>query len=1239
MNHQSALPFSFFGALLLLSSFLHVSSFLHAETPLPPSVLGKWTAPSWDGAQIRTDGTTLHVTNPADPGKRVQITTQTPEIALTLNPRLEKDCLVLDASRLTGPGPENLKLIYYSLPEDQVGEEYFTLRTEIQGPNGGSGRLFFEGRTKENAHFFRELKIHLNGRRQIFENEELLPNDLAWLTLRFDFVHPGEYRFYGTTVTNSALLEPDPETANQPAELIFSLPFDGNAEPAQAAGEKKPLAEKGVTYVPGLKGQAAQFSQKNAPVLKFAREGNLCEERGTISAWVRLDGEVPAGWRMILSEPWQDATRIGSGAIWYWVYEGALRGDVSDIYDRYIVRPMPRDGAWHHVVFTWDEFNHKSLYIDGDRKSILERKGNLAQPTKPGSFNRTPYSEFFVGSYLGRALNGAMDELKIYSGPLSQDEVTALFHEFRSIAYKPRTRYFFEDEPLKLDGTLSNFAQVEQALTVRVKEQTPQDAGPKVLFEQKLTAQPGEKALDLTLPKQKPGVYRIEFYDLEDRLICTFPVWIFHASNTTGQSLSSARTTTGQLWSEDLKLKLIAEIDPTQAFREGPAGEHYSQVGEAHVAELNGVKYLETAPAAGDRFALRVHFPEPKGKCFAVEYDFPDDKCRSADILLQPVKADQNDYDLQVGYVTGDEYPNSGQMMTQRYLIYPRGEDYTLIVMSARTMEAGAALAKLRVYEVEGPLPIAQISPAKPRDGWTRPVGIYFEDPAVGYDFGNFGYSPENFESMLDRLCAYMKYSGQSMFSYPFVWYDGVIGDRYNPRNHPPRPAEAFAKKFDREGLDFMVTFNQNNISFECPAVTRADIQKGRLYDSIFTIHNTGTPHPGGWHDSPPIFNILHPDVQKMVLQEVDEILDICADHPSFRGIVLHLPMHSLNSLGDIRTGYNDYMIRDFEKETGITVDVDKKDPKRGKLYYEWLMKNAREEWVDWRCRKLSAWYKTLAKRLTDRRPDLKLGIHAITPILYARTVYDDVEGLRDFWGQVNRDMGIDAKYLADDPAIFVEQSVFPADYRWMHGRSRPEIRERLRLTEESRGMYASLLDAPNAWVHHFDRYWESAIARDETRNGKPNQFPSPWLKECTWRVTTLNPSGIQAMKHYVMPLRYKDVLGISKGGFLIGSYGMEPELIAFAQAFRALPAVEFSDVKGSTETVKIRRWSDGKSTWFYAVNTTLDPVTVTIAKPGTVLDLARNVKIKYEGDAKIKLGPYALRSFQVPGDVEIVVK
>ena len=123
------------------------------------------------------------------------------------------------------------------------------------------------------------------------------------------------------------------------------------------------------------------------------------------------------------------------------------------------------------------------------------------------------------------------------------------------------------------------------------------------------------------------------------------------------------------------------------------------------------------------------------------------------------------------------------------------------------------------------------------------------------------------------------------------------------------------------------------------------------------------------------------------------------------------------------------------------------------------------------------------------------------------------------------------------------------------------------------------------------------------------------------------------------MPLRYKDVLGISKGGFLIGSYGMEPELIAFAQAFRALPAVEFSDVKGSTETVKIRRWSDGKRTWFYAVNTTLDPVTVTIAKPGTVLDLARNVEIKYEGDAKIKLGPYALRSFQVPGDVEIVVK
>jgi len=140
------------------------------------------------------------------------------------------------------------------------------------------------------------------------------------------------------------------------------------------------------------------------------------------------------------------------------------------------------------------------------------------------------------------------------------------------------------------------------------------------------------------------------------------------------------------------------------------------------------------------------------------------------------------------------------------------------------------------------------------------------------------------------------------------------------------------------------------------------------------------------------------------------------------------------------------------------------------------------------------------------------------------------------------------------------------------------------------------------------------------------------WFKEHKWRVSTLNPVDFYAMKHYVMPLRYHDIQGITKGGFLIGTYGMEEKLAAFSAAFRALPAVPFADHDCSTEEVKVRQYSDGKFTWFYAVNTSESFTEVQIPVSAEyALDLARNVRIKVSGETlTVKLAPYSLRSFRV---------
>ncbi|MBQ6108897.1 MAG: hypothetical protein IJK97_11865, partial [Thermoguttaceae bacterium] len=844
-----------------------------------------------------------------------------------------------------------------------------------------------------------------------------------------------------------------------------------------------------------------------------------------------------------------------------------------------------------------------------------------------------PFESFFVGGFPNwQCLQGNLDELKIFSAPLNRDEIQKLYREFRPVSLKNTgTLCVMADGPGEIEGTIQNQGKTDLEGTVKLFADDQTEPVQELPMKFKAGA---ETPFQLTLDPKKLGsksakvnAFHLQVFQKDhdqdvlaaSRILPVLPVPHSPEMLEAQQEKIRKESALKDLWTEDLKLKLLEEIDPTTI-----SPDRITSFGVTAVGTLDGRKYLEMKNEKGFRFA--IHLPAlQKGKLYCFEWEVPDDKMRTVDIIAQSAKLTAgSEYELQTGYCTGDEYPNTGKWIVQRDLLWSRADDYALVFTTNRKVTpvdtknpncpngecvgGGAAIGKIRVYEVLNPeLPVARINPAHPVDGWTRPVGIYFEDPAINYDFGVNGSNAEDYPVMLDHIVSYMKYSGQNMLAYPMVWYHGPIGEQYNPRNHVSCFFEGILSRFDREGLDFMGTFNQNNVTFPVPTVTFEETKpNGKLNNSAFSIHSVGTLHPGGWHGTPPVFNTLHPDVQKMTLKQLDDILAVAAKHPSFKGIILHLPRHAIHSLGDIRAGYNDYMIDAFEKETGIKIEIDHKAPERGKLAYEWLMENAREEWIDWRCRKIADWYKTLAERLRKARPDLKLGINCMRPIVYESSEYDAHKEMRDFWGLVNREMGIDAKYFADVPNIFIDQTLFPADYRWTENGRDAESRARLRKTEETAGQYASLKPSKNAWIHHHDRYWESAIGSDAKV-----KLQADWLREHGWRVSTLNPTGFYAMKHYIMPLKYQDILGFTKGGFLIGTYGMEEELVKFAAAYRALPAVAFEDLKScSTEDVKVRKYSNSKYTWFYAVNASEKPQHVTIPmKAEKAVDLGANVQ------------------------------
>jgi len=122
-------------------------------------------------------------------------------------------------------------------------------------------------------------------------------------------------------------------------------------------------------------------------------------------------------------------------------------------------------------------------------------------------------------------------------------------------------------------------------------------------------------------------------------------------------------------------------------------------------------------------------------------------------------------------------------------------------------------------------------------------------------------------------------------------------------------------------------------------------------------------------------------------------------------------------------------------------------------------------------------------------------------------------------------------------------------------------------------------------------------------------------------------------MKCYAAPFLFNDIQGISCGGFLEGSYGMEDMLSRFAQSFRALPAVKFPTIAASGKIVLRGGEAEGRS-WFYIVNADDKPARVALHVPANTHDLATRALVGAKDGSRtvaLDLGPYDFRSFAAP--------
>ena len=975
-------------------------------------------------------------------------------------------------------------------------------------------------------------------------------------------------------VAAAALLAASPPSR---AQLLFHASFDGNSPVAtMAAGSPAPVVATALEWADGVSGRAARLSRGGKSALAYAVDGNLRRESGTVSLWFRREGDMadsqqpPSGdgtMRYLLSNP-QPAGRAGSGAVILRLHREMLRGDVSDDADSYGQFPASGalDGEWHHIAMAWDGRGMR-LYLDGRHHCTRNASYSPMRAAISGGFRFSrivAFDRFFVGNLDGaEQCGGDIDELRVFGNPLGDDEIAALAAEFQPS---------------------------------------------------------GRRASGATSPDYMA----------------------LYARNGANPYVGACPEIPGVIPAEDLELIDEIRLDSPESVERLRAENRLRTVGGISFGEVGGIPYAELGEERGSRLALRFAAVDDASPIYAFDLDYPDDKMRTIDVTIQGAQDPANDYTMQCGVLAGGEYPSSGGIATHRTVWWRRPGDIAFVVMSAQKRGAPAAVSAVRIWRVKsGTLPPAVATPAAAsarRSGSSaddsparhgcaprRHVGLYFEDPAIGWDFSVPGgiSTPESMGETIDRAIATMRFAGEDLLLYPGAWYQGLIGESYDPRSHAPDFLSGWYVKFDAEGdLGVVPTLNVNNMPVPDGLVTLESMTNGTLHSSPVAIHDTGLPNWGGWHGTPPNFNVAHPEVQSYVLGMVDALVAQGAPHPSFKGLCLHVTRHALLSWGGIESGYNDYCIDAFRDATGIRVPADRADPLRGKASANWLKAHPAEmeAWLDWRCDVLARLYGEIARRLLAARPDLKLWINCCTATYNGQTFSPDP----DFVARANRAAGIDpARLEAAAPNLVLSQCVVPADWRCRgHLLPDPARKEALRRLCDSPETYVLPKEATRPWVHQHDRYWESAIG-NPARNGGRETLTCDWMTETGWRVTTINPSGASAIRAFVLPLRYDDVLGVSKGGFLIGTYGTEPFIARFARAFRALPAVRMDEFFRQGNVVARKAVVDGR-TWGYVVNTDFAVAEVGVALPAGTVDAVTGVSLQ----GALRLGPYEMIPF-----------
>jgi len=228
------------------------------------------------------------------------------------------------------------------------------------------------------------------------------------------------------------------------ASLVTELAFESGVPSAMVGSV--------TTEGDGQVGSAADFSNAKVEASGLSLNGDPGAQT-TVSMWIQANPE--GSWEMLAASDRYDMVML-NGDIGFNTARGDMFGtDASEL----------ADGEWHHVVgvFTNGDVTQNTIHIDGVEQEMSQIQGT---PSSASANIDSSSGSLYFGSWGANnsySFSGSMDEIKVYDGVLSSDEVSSL--------------YELEADNVKWDGGALS-TQEDSVLTINPSELLANDTDP-----------------------------------------------------------------------------------------------------------------------------------------------------------------------------------------------------------------------------------------------------------------------------------------------------------------------------------------------------------------------------------------------------------------------------------------------------------------------------------------------------------------------------------------------------------------------------------------------------------------------------------------------------------------------------------------------------------------------------------------------------------------------------------------